>query len=68
MRCLSKEMISAIVASIKNILTDFSSNFHNPNEHWRVIRDIIISCMDAHAPNKTVPLKASNNLPWIEKD
>ena len=26
--------------------------------------------MDAHSPNKTVPLKlkASNNFPWIDKD
>ena len=68
MRCLSKEKISAIAISIKNILTDFSSKFHNPNEHWRIIKDIIISCMDAHAPYKTVPLKASNNFPWIDKN
>ena len=68
MRCLSKENISAITTSLKNMLSNFTTFiFKNPNEQWRTLKILILSCMDTHAPIKTVPLKSSNNFPWIDK-
>ena len=61
-RCLSKEKITAIALTLKNILSNFTFSGNDVNEQWRLIKDIIISCIDSTAPLKKVPLKASNNL------
>ena len=67
MRCLSKEKIQIISLQLATILSTFVFNGTNVDDQWRLIKDIIVSCIEANAPIKKILLKNSNNLPWIDK-
>ena len=56
-----------IFISLLTIFSTFICTENDVDKHWRLIKNIIISCIDAHAPLKRVNLKNSNNLPWIDK-
>ena len=67
-RCLNKDSILTIKNSLNSILHSFTFIGTNVNEQWNVIRGIISSCIDSTAPLKQIPIKKTNNSPWIDKN
>ena len=67
-RCLSTIKISNICASLFAILSLFTFQSMNVNTQWSLIKDIINSCINDHAPLKYVPKKKRNNIPWVDKE
>ena len=45
MRCLSKEKILLISLQLATILSTFVFNGKNVDDQWRLIKDLIISCI-----------------------
>ena len=62
-RCLSKDNLLKISLSLLSILSTFTFQSSNVNIQWNLIRDIILSCIDSHAPLKVIPEKKSNAYP-----
>jgi hypothetical protein len=56
-RCLNKNNLEGICATLLAILTYFTFQSMNVNTQWSHIKDIVRSCMDNHAPLKYVPQK-----------
>ena len=67
-RCLNSAAINLIKFSLALILSGFFDVDLDVNKRWGHLRDIIISVVDQHAPEKQVPLKPVNNAPWIDKE
>ena len=66
-RCLSKSKADEISKKQSIILQKLTFLNKCVNEQQRLIKDIIILCIDSSAALKHVPLKHSNNTPWIDK-
>jgi hypothetical protein len=67
-RCLNSEALLAIKSALIIILASLSFQVDDVNSAWRIIKDLLISIIDAKAPIKYVRVKPKNSVPWMDKD
>jgi hypothetical protein len=69
-RKLDPDRLSAIKESLGNILGKLNLNTDalSTDTHWGYLKDVIISCINKHAPLKEIILKPQNKYPWIDKE
>ena len=67
-RCLSKDNLMRISLSLLSIFSTFIFESQNANTQWSILKDIIMSCIDKHAPLKVIPVKKTNAYPWVDSD
>lgn len=67
-RNLNKKTLNLIRDELR--LTDFgvAKNFENCDERWHVIKRILLSAIDKHAPIKKLRLKKRDRYPWVDNE
>lgn len=66
-RCFSEENISNLKRSIKSILSTFEYEQEDINQHWSLLKNVIVSCLNNNLPFKKIQIKTKKKIPWINK-
>ena len=67
-RCLNTNSILSIQKSLSFILSKPLGLTSDVNLYWSLVKDVIASVLDSHAPFKLVPVKSINKAPWLDKE
>ena len=67
-RVLNEKSLNELKTELSNTDTRIIDNFQCNNEKWHVIKSLITSALNKHAPIKKIRLKKCERYPWIDNE